>query len=95
MIPRFFDKRLLVAGLVLAVVFWLLEAVREGTVEFKDLQVGDQYWEANQRVGYKLLTKVAPDMASAFRQTCSGLQHNDFISVKPEHRVRIAGRWEE
>jgi hypothetical protein len=57
-------------------------------VKFGDLELGASYMEGHQRLGWKRLTKVAPDVASAFREMCGGRKFNDFVSVKPDHKVK-------
>lgn len=65
---------------------WL--ALDPRLIRFDQLEEGQTYFEGHPKLGWKEFTKVAPDVASAFRQTCSGRMHNDFVVVRGSHKVR-------
>lgn len=76
------------AACALPIIYLALFEVASKLTRFEDLQIGDAYYEGHPQLGWKKLTKVDEGWASAFRQTCSGRQHNDFVPVRDSHKVR-------
>lgn len=76
------------AACALPVIYLALFEVANKLTRFEDLQIGDSYWEANPQVGYKLITKILPDVAATQIETCSGRQRNVRVDVRPSHKVR-------
>lgn len=71
---------------ILYVAAWL--ALDPRLIRFDQLEIGDQYLEAHPSVGFKVITKILPDVASAFSETCSGRQRNERVEVRGSHKVR-------
>lgn len=71
---------------ILYVAAWL--ALDPRLIRFDQLEIGDSWWEANPQVGYKLITKILPDVAATQIETCSGRQRNVRVDVRPSHKVR-------
>lgn len=72
----------------------IVEAGEMGKAEqtkFDDLKGGDQFFDAHPDLGWVHFTKIAQGWASAFRQTVSGRQHNDFAEFEPDYKVVKSG----
>lgn len=78
----------LAAACALPVIYLALFEVANKLTRFEDLQIGDSWWEANPQVGFKRITKILPDVATAFVEPQSGRQRNVRVDVRPSHKVR-------